>query len=499
MLFGPNAPRTGNGLESSDAGSSCFLAGTKVSKPQEKMSTESSGNKGEERGQWGSRMGFILAAAGSAVGLGNIWKFPYITGENGGGLFVLIYLACIALVGLPVMVAEIMIGRMSKASPVGAYSHLSPKGAEIKVWQLVGWMGVAAGFLILAFYSVVGGWTMHYIVHALKGAFAGLDSEHAVSMFGELAESAKLSVGWHIAFMCIVIGIVIGGVKKGIEVSAKVLMPALFVILLVLLFTAFKQPAFGEAFSFVFSPDSSKLTPSSILEALGHSFFTLSLGMGSLVTYGSYMSKNDDIMSTSFSISILDTVVALSACMIMFPITFSVGIEAEAGPGLVFQSLPIAFGQMPGGQILALVFFALLLFAAVTSAISMLEVVVATAVDLLGWKRKEATLLLGGVILVFGVGCALSVGGGLEFWTNIFGKSMFDSFDYITSNWLLPLGGLFIALFMGWRVERDVLKGELTVNGKTTAFFSLWLFLIRFVVPLAILIIIAVKAGLIKI
>lgn len=443
---------------------------------------------GANRGHWGSRLGFILAAAGSAVGLGNIWKFPYITGENGGGLFVLIYLVCIAVVGLPIMMAEVIVGRAAQRSPVGAFGHLA--GAE-SAWKLVGWMGVFTGFIILSYYSVVAGWSLHYLYLSATNAFAGLDATAIGATFGEVYKSASINLSWHLVFMTMTIGIVVGGVSGGIEAAAKILMPALFALMLYLLVQAYFLPGFGKAFEFVFYPHTERLSPAGVLEALGHSFFTLSLGMGAMVTYGSYLRHDDDAVQSSTTIAGLDTLVALLACMILFPITFSFGMEAEAGPGLVFASIPIALSQTAGGQVLMVVFFFMLFFAALSSAISLLEVVASTAIEQFNLPRPTATLITGVAIAVLGVPCALSGVEGSPFnetWAGIFTKNFFDSFDYLASNWLLPLGGLMVAVYVGWIMPDDVRRDEFCRGSSWASQYDVWLSFLRFVAPAGILV-----------
>lgn len=447
----------------------------------------------EKRGQWSGRWGFILASSGCAIGLGNIWKFPYITGENGGGLFVLIYLACIALIGLPIMLAEVLLGRATQKSPVGAYRDFSAKGSP---WVIPGWIGVLAGFVILSYYSVVAGWALHYTWLSLQGGFAGMDAETIGNTFGSVFADGNLNLGWHTAFMMLTIAIVLGGVRDGVERIARILMPLLFVMLLVLLGLAMQSDGFAEAFSFIFSPDASKLTRAGVLEALGHSFFTLSLGMGAMITYGSYLKKKEDIVSASVVISILDTVIALVACMVLFPIIFSYGMEPGAGPGLVFVSLPIAFSQMAGGAIWATVFFALLVFAALTSAISMLEVVVSTVIDETRLRRTAATLLCGTAIFLFGIPSALSGTDGFagkefeDLTAGIFGegkgKNWFDTFDYLASNWLLPLGGLMIALFVAWRAGAAAREKGFNEGTRFQNLYVAWLMLLRYLVPIGV-------------
>ncbi len=437
------------------------------------------------RGQWSSRLGFVLAAAGSAVGLGNVWKFPYIAGENGGGLFVLIYLACIAVVGLPVMIAEVLIGRRAQRSPAGAFGRIL---GEQTAWRLVGWMGVVAGFVILSYYSVVAGWTLNYTFMSINRFFADKNAEQIGQAFGVLYGAGDINIFWHFIFMLTTIGIVIGGVQRGIEAWARVLMPALLIMMLAFVIDAAFQPGFGRAMGFLFAPHSEKLSPAGILEALGHSFFTLSLGMGAMLTYGSYLPKDRDLVASSMLVSVLDTIVALMACVVLFPIIFSFGMEPEAGPGLVFKSMPIALSQMGGGMVLTIVFFALLFFAALTSAISLLEVVASTVIDQLGWPRRRAVMTCGAAIFLFGIPSALSGSGSLfGKWPALFGKNFFDSMDYLASNWLLPLGGLFIALFVGWAMPEKMRREEFELGSKLGRFYGVWLFTLRFVVPLAVL------------
>ncbi|MEQ9498798.1 MAG: sodium-dependent transporter [Deltaproteobacteria bacterium] len=449
-----------------------------------------------QRGQWGSRLGFVLAAAGSAVGLGNIWKFPYITGENGGGLFVLIYLVCIVVVGLPIMIAEVLLGRATQQSPVPAFAGDSGKSA----WQVVGLMGVVTGFVILSYYSVVAGWSIHYVVLSILGTFNGMPVEDIGKTFGAVYQDPTINLGWHVAFMGATIGIVYTGVGKGIEAAAKILMPALFVLMGGLLVDAFFQPGFDKAFDFLFKPHTEKLTAAGVLEALGHSFFTLSLGMGAMLTYGSYLGKKDDAVSASGLISLLDTGVALVACLILFPITFSFGMEAEAGPGLVFVSIPVALSQMTGGQFLSIAFFFMLFFAALSSGISLLEVVVSTCIDKFGWTRGKAAVSMGAAIFLFGIPSALSGAEEGPFstgWKSVFGKNFFDSFDYLASNWFLPLGGLLIAIYVGWVMPDDRRRAEFESGSRFAAFYSVWLVFLRFVAPIAIIILFLYSIGVI--
>ena len=441
-----------------------------------------------ERGHWGSKLGFVLAAAGSAIGLGNIWKFPYITGVNGGGAFVLIYLLCIALVGLPVMTAEILLGRSTQKSPVGAFRSLSNGRGG---WVAFGWLGVVAAFVILSYYSIVAGWALHYSYLSITGQIVGLGPEGVGPAFDALFASNELNLFWHVIFMIVTVSVVVGGVSKGLERWSRILMPALFVLMIILLVNSFTLDGFGRALDFVFGFHTEQLTASGVLEALGHAFFTLSLGMGAMLTYGSYLRRDDDIMSASITISVLDTVIALTASMILFPIIFTFNMEPGAGPGLVFVSVPIALSQLPAGGFLSFVFFALLVFAALTSSISMLEVVTSYMIDEKGWLRSRATLVSGAIIAVIGIPSALSGGTALfgSGFAEIFGRNWFDTFDYLVSNWMLPLGGLGIALFTAWRVDDAIRHREFLNGTKLAYFYRTWLFLLKFVVPVGIVLV----------
>jgi neurotransmitter:Na+ symporter, NSS family len=438
-------------------------------------------------------MAFVLAAAGSAVGLGNIWKFPYITGVNGGGWFVLIYLVAVVTVALPIMVAEILIGRSSQRSPVAAFRILAGKNS---LWQSVGWVGVTAAFVILSYYSVVAGWTLHYCWLSLSQGFAGMGADKVQALFGEVYADAGLNLFWHGLFMLLTVAIVIAGVQHGVERWARILMPLLFFMILALLLRATESSGFGRALDFVFGAHADKLTPAGVLEALGHSFFTLSLGMGAMLTYGSYLRTHDDVVATSLAVGGLDTLISLMACMTIFPIIFAAGLEPGAGPGLVFVSLPIAFGKMDGGSLWALVFFVLLAVAALTSAISLLEVAVSHFVDNRGWGRKRAAVLIGGTIFLLGIPSALSGGTALfgsdfeNFTSAIFGeghgKNWFDLLDYLASNWMLPLGGLGIALFVAWRMGDHAREQAFKDGSRFARLYWGWVWLLRYVVPVGV-------------
>jgi len=585
-----------------------------------------------DRGQWGSRLGFILAAAGSAVGLGNIWKFPYVTGENGGGLFVLVYLVCIALVGLPIMVGELMIGRAARKQPVGAFTALSGPSSG---WRIVGWLGIITGFIILSYYIVVAGWAMDYTLksvanftapiaekataeakahrastplddmrvalvadatnrgtiekaaeirgeaprsawkawdtyeHALAAARGNgavesaeakaavaeaeaalledpefeaqidkvrplaaridelkarataeatahyaslpakdvrdeaetLDRRHHIAdavgeAFGTVVTDGWTGTFWALLFMLITVLVVAGGVSSGIERVSRVLMPLLVGILVVMVVYSAFQPGFGPALSFVFEPNPSRLKASGVLEALGHAFFTLSLGMGAMITYGSYQAKKENLLKQSVLIAGLDTAIALLACMMLFPIIFSYGQEPAAGPGLVFKSMPLAFAEIgSGGMLLAILFFALLVVAALTSAISLLEVVASYFIDQRNWSRQKAAWIIGAVIFLFGVPSAFSFDPdfALSSWEPTFGKSFFDTMDYLASNWLLPIGGLLVAVYAGWFMPKRIRDAEL--EGLGAGLVKGWLALIRFVAPALVTLVVLQKVG----
>ena len=445
----------------------------------------------QPRAHWTNRMGFILAAAGSAVGLGNIWKFPYITGQNGGGAFVLVYLICIAFIGLPIMMAEFLIGRHGQRDVVGSFAALEGKKSP---WCLVGWAGVVASFILLSFYAVVAGWCFDYVVKSVSGSFSGLPADDINALFGKLVSSPWQVIIWQALFIAATVGVVACGVQGGIERWSKILMPVLFLLLVCLFVQGMFSPGAGAALEFMFRPDFSNLTPQSLLEAMGHAFFTLSLGAGAMITYGSYLSPDSDIFSLSVRITILDTLVALLAGLAIFPVVFAAGLEPAGGPGLVFQTLPIVFSALPFGQILAVVFFVLLSFAALSSSISMLEVSVAYLIDEKGWKRAKATCALGVLAFAFGIPCALS----FNLWEDVtpfWGKSFFDFYDLLVSTYMLPVGGLMVAIYAGWFWKAGQEQDELAGNVRRPWLYPVWRFLLRFVAPISILIIILNQIG----
>ncbi|GAB6086201.1 sodium-dependent transporter [Alkaliphilus crotonatoxidans] len=440
-------------------------------------------NETKQRDQWGSKIGFILAAAGSAVGLGNIWKFPYLAGSNGGGAFVFVYFAILIVVGFTLMMAELTIGRHTQLSPVGAYRKIKAK------WAWVGAIGVIAGFLILSFYSVIGGWVINYIVKSLTGGFHVADSSQFATIFTSFITSPIEPIIYQAIFMVLTVGIVIGGISGGIEKYSKILMPGLFIMLIVVVLRSLTLPNAMEGVKFFLVPDFSEITPSVILSALGQVFFSLSLGMGAMITYGSYLSKEENLVTSSFQIPLLDTAVALLAGLAILPAVFSFGFSPEQGPGLLFITLPAVFDAMPLGTIFGFLFFVLVLFAAVTSSISLLEVSVSYVVDELNWDRKKASLLLGLIIFILGVPSSL----GLGVWDHISlvkGKDILDSVSFVAENIFLPLGGMLLCIFIGWVWGLDNAYKEVTNEGKIKfGLMHVWGFLVKYVAPIAILIV----------
>ncbi len=439
-------------------------------------------------GVWTSRWTFIMAATGSAVGLGNIWKFPYITGENGGGAFVLVYLVCIALIGIPIMLAEVLLGRRGRQSPINSMGFVTKEAGLSGLWTGIGWMGVLAGLLIMSFYSVVAGWAIKYVFNMLLGSFAGADAAYAGKAFDELLANETQLILWHTVFSIITAVVVIAGVTKGLAMVARVLMPLLMGMLILLLLYGMVNGEFVRAISFLFSPQFEKLSWGSVLIAMGHAFFTLSLGMGAIMAYGAYMPDHAKIGQTVVTVGILDTVIALVAGMAIFPIVFGSGLEASSGPGLMFISLPIAFGNMPLGLLFGTLFFILVTIAAWSSAVSLIEPGVAWLVESKKFSRLKATSILGGASWFVGIIAALSFGVLSEFkpWF-LFFKSPFDFLDFVTAQVMLPLGGLFIAIFVGWLLSKELVSKEMDVDGHVL--FDIWLFVLKFISPVLVIIV----------
>ncbi|MGM0496709.1 MAG: sodium-dependent transporter [Bacteroidota bacterium] len=446
-----------------------------------------------KRDSFGTKFGVIAAAAGSAVGLGNIWRFPYVAGENGGGAFILIYLLFIIAIGMPVMLSEFTIGRRAQRNAFGSFKRLAPN----TYWYLIGLLGVVAAFVILSFYSTVAGWTLEYIYLSFSNAFAEKNPDQLTTMFETFKAGTFRPILWQLVFMVLTAWIVIAGVKKGIEKYAKILMPILLLLIIVLDIRAITLPGASEGLEFLFSPDFSKLDTNSILEALGQAFFSLSIGMGTLITYGSYINKKQNLTSTAINVSAADTIIAILAGIAIFPAVFAFGIEPNAGPDLIFRTLPNIFQQMPGGYFFSLTFFILLGVAALTSSISVLEVVVAYFVEELGILRKRATIIAAVSITVLGVMSTMSWGVMGD--VRIFDFNIFELLDFTASSVFLPIGGVFIVVFLGWYLGKKHIKEEITSDGLYKAkLTNIFVLIIKFLAPIAIAMVFLHGIGLLK-
>jgi len=449
----------------------------------------------QQRENWGSRVGFILAAAGSAIGLGNIWKFPYIAGEHGGAAFIFIYLICIAIIGLPVLIAEILIGRTGKRNPVGSFKFLS----KSKIWTSVGFMGVAAGFLILSYYIVIAGWSLGYIIEAVKGTFYDFNQVNTSSSYFEsLTGNTTWTISFMLLFLSITMVFVYFGVQKGIERGSKIMMPVLLILLIVSAVKGISLPGSDKGISFLLEPNWDLVTGNSILVALGHAFFTLSLGMGAMMTYGSYLKKDSNIFSSSLQVVFLDTIIALIAGLAIFTVVFATQQNPSAGPGLIFHTLPIVFTKMSGGYVFSILFFLLLSIAALTSAISLLEVVVSYFVDEKGWTRHSAVIVFGGVTFLIGVPSALSFNILSDF--HIFGLNFFDLADYITANIMLPLGGMLISIFVAWvwGLNKSLVELKLGAEGLFENYpiiIKFWKIFVKYFAPVLIFLVLLNSLG----
>jgi len=448
---------------------------------------------GSERESFTSKFGIIAATAGSAIGLGNIWRFPYVVGENGGAAFLFLYLSFVIAIGIPVMLSEIVIGRKAQRNPVGAFIKLAPG----KLWFLIGIMGVGAAFTILAFYAAVAGWTLEYLYQSLVNGFSGKSPNELEEMFTAFREGSWRPILWFLVFMILTASIVISGIQKGIEKYTKILMPLLLVILVILSIRSISLPGAVEGLRFLFKPDFSKITWGAVLQALGQAMFSLSIGMGTLITYGSYIKRNDNLASTVVSVSLADTFIAILAGVAIFPAVFAFGIDPAVEEGLVFITLPGIFQRMVGGSIFSPMFFILLAVAALTSTISMLEVVVAWFVEDLRMTRKKATIIATVLISILGLFAAGSW-GWFENMT-LFGNNVFGLLNFTSVNILLPVGAFFIVLFVGWFMGKKAVMVELSNEESLKAKFRfVFMFLVRFIAPIAIAIVFLKGIGIIN-
>jgi neurotransmitter:Na+ symporter, NSS family len=449
----------------------------------------------QQREHWGSRLGFIMAAAGSAIGLGSLWRFPYMAGQNGGGAFVLLYLLFTFFVALPVFWAELVIGRHAQRGAVGAFSNLSHHSHH---WKLLGWFNVLTSFLILTYYCVVAGWCVNYALMSLSNFTKGRTPEQIRDIFDTLYKSPDIQYFWFLVFVLMNVGVVYGGIRKGIEYWSKILTPALLFLLIGLFFYSMTLSGFGEAFKFIFYPKLSQLSASGILNALGMSFFTLSVGLGIIITYGSYMKESEDIPKTGFIVGSMTVLISIMAALMIFPIIFTFGFAPEAGAGLVFKTLPVLFAQVPGTLVLSTVFFILMVFTALTSTISLIEVLVATLMENLSWTRARSIFVIAGAILVCGIPAALSGSKALfGNWTILYGKDYFDTINDLTGSWMLPIAALMTTIFIGWFMDKRVSQQEFLKGTSLGKLLKIWFFVIRWIVPVAILLVILHEGGVI--
>ncbi len=435
-------------------------------------------------GHWSSRFAFVLAVTGSAVGLGNIWKFPYVAGENGGGAFVLVYLVCVFVVGLPIMMSEVLIGRRGRRNPVATMALLGEEEGSTTRWRIVGVAGVIGGMLILSYYSVIAGWSLAYIGRSLSGAFTGQDAAGISGIFGGMIGNWWTIAGWHTFFMILTVFVVARGVEGGLERAVRFMVPGLLLLMFVLLGYSMTTGYFQQGLKFLFTPDFSALTANSVLAAMGQAFFSLSVGMGSVMAYGAYLPEDTSITKASATVVSADTFIALLAGLAIFPIVFANGLSPGSGPGLVFETLPLAFGNMTGGVVFATVFFLLLSFAAWTSAIGLMEPATAWLVESFRLSRAGAATVIGIVIWALGFGTVLSFNVLSD--TTFLAGTLFDNLDFLTSNIMLPLGGLLITVFAGWVMCANSSAEEL---GGAGAMYRVWRFLARWIAPVAVILV----------
>ncbi len=433
------------------------------------------------RAEWGSRLGFVLAAAGSAIGLGAIWKFPYITAQNGGGAFLLIFLLLVFTLGISLMIAEMLVGSVTKKSPVGAYHKLGGR-----TWSLVGYIGVLCGFLILSFYSVVGGWTIAYIVKSVDGAILTADPKVLSGIFSSFIADPAEPLWYHALFMGVTAGVILAGVQKGIEQVSKYLMIMLFLLILVLIGRAITLPGAIDGVITFLNPDFSKVNARMIIEAMGLAFFSMSLGMGCMITYGSYASDDTYVPHSAGSVITLTTLICFLSGLMVFPAVFVFGFDPSAGPGLTFITMPAVFSQMGGGQFFGVLFFFLLFVAALTSSVSLMEVVVSFFIDEFNFPRTATTIVMSILMFVLGIGASLSLGVWKEY--KLFGKNFFDILDYVSSNLIMPFGGIMVAILVGWK-SWTLVSEHFAGQGRNPWWLPLLKWFLRIVAPLMIFVV----------
>ncbi|MCF6466565.1 sodium-dependent transporter [Clostridium sp. Cult2] len=446
----------------------------------------------EKRESFKSSFGLFAAAVGSAVGLGNIWRFPYITGMNGGAAFILVYLICVAIIGIPVLLSEFIIGRKGKSNPIDCFKYLAPKGK----WHISGMLGVMAAFLILSFYSVIAGWTLEYVFKAIGNQFLGKDVSQIGDMFVNFITNPIRPIFWQFIVLVITYYIVVNGIEKGIEKYSITLIPALIAIIIILDIRALTLPGASEGIKFLFKPDFSKLNGKVVLDALGHSFFSLSLGAGTMITYGSYIKDDEKLGSSALNIALADTLIAILAGLAIFPVVFAYGIAPDSGAGLVFVTLPNVFPQIPGGYIFAILFFLLLSLAAITSTISMLEAVVSFVMDRFKYSRRKASII--STLAIFIVGIFASLSQGPMFNISFFGADFLSFLDKLTANYFMTIGSLITIIFVSWILDRKIVEDQLTNEGILDAGYkSIYYFVARYISPLAIIAVFLASIGII--
>ena len=448
------------------------------------------------REHWSSRFAFLMAAIGSAVGLGNIWRFPFITGENGGGAFILIYVFTTTVIALPILIAEIMLGRMGGQSPIQSMILIVRKHKKSALWVMLAWGGTLGAFVVLSYYSVIGGWALKYTLLAATDGFANLDAAASSTLFGNFTADPVALIGWHTAFMAINIGIVVWGLHKGIERAVVFLMPLLFLLLIGMVIYATSTPGFDRAVDFLFTVDFSKVTSNTFLVAIGQGFFSVSVALGAMMTYGAYLDEDVNIPRSAVIIVIADTSVALLAGLAIFPLVFSFALEPSAGPGLIFVTVPIAFAQMETGFLVGTMFFVLLSVAAVTSAISLLEPAVAYIEEAFMLSRRATAILVGTACWVVGIATAFSFNDWSSFYPLasygvLTDKTIFDVLDFVVTSWVQPAVGILMAVFVGWALSQETVAEALNVEDTNALWFRFWTFLIRVVCPLAVLFVFA--------
>ena len=449
----------------------------------------------ENREHWASRIGFLLAAIGSTVGLGLLWKFPYVIGQNGGGLFLIAYFVCIFLIGIPLFIGEIVLGKSSQCAAIGSFEALSPNK---NFWKIGGYLGVSASFLIMSFYSVIAGWGMSYILMSLTGFYNGRTHQEIFEIFQKLSSSGSISLLWHFIFTAITMTIVMSGVRKGIEHWSKIMVKILLITLFALFLYSVTLPGFSKAAAFVFFPDTKAFTMSSLLDALGLAFMTMSIGQGIMISYGSYLSGKENLIKLSCIVAGSVMIVAILASLTIFPIIFTFDLPLNSGPGLVFQTLPYLFAKLPGAMIISTLFFILFVFTALTSAVPLVEVVTTNIMERYKTGRKKTAMLVSLSTFIFGIPSALAYSSTLfPQWKSIFRTNFFDTINDFVSIWIIPLAGLFTSLFIGYVVEKKIIRNEIVSNNSTAIIWHVWRFFIRYIVPIFIILIFLQGVGII--